>query len=371
MQMQQNQQPMDEGEMYINQRWEQLSNVNLNAGERKSRLAEILAISEMGARQRVKGIKNPVYDTNEYLALTNRILNDEAFNRLVDNGNDINIIRVSDTKKLVSGLARTVKEIKNEKRYDISDRQKLVQKRCKFIAGKMEATKKSKNDSDFEEVIDAVMDIADGVSKSPEEIKESVDIVKQYLSEKMPERNRSLSNERWGQCMMFLKETMPRSDFEEYCRSINIKRGVENKISSSKYISPEMFGYKKEPVRCIIAETKHRILSQRGTERDYASLIALRNRYDNVGFLDGDRTLENDNNRKSYVRETERILKSDEFKRFMKEIPEEQRQALLEGTCDGLLNYQNMLQPISRTNTMQQSQPQNRQSRPSAPRISS
>ena len=47
--------------------------------------------------------------------------------------------------------------------------------------------------------------------------------------------------------MMFLKETMPRKDFEAYCRNINVMRGVANRPSSPKYISPEMFGYKKEP----------------------------------------------------------------------------------------------------------------------------
>ena len=125
------QQLVDEGTMYINQRWAELSNPqrNYSAQEKQQLLAEILAISEIGARQRVKGIKQPVYNENEYTQLTQRILNDEAFNRLVADGNDANIIRAKDTKKLVSGLAQTIKDLNYEKKFDISGREALVQKR--------------------------------------------------------------------------------------------------------------------------------------------------------------------------------------------------------------------------------------------------
>ena len=351
--------PIDPGTEYINQRWAALNDPTRNDSplEKKQMLAGIIALSEMGARQRVRGINPPVYNESEFQAITARIMDDEAFNRVIANGNDVNIIRSKDTKKFVSAVARTVNSIKAEKKYDISGREKLVQKRCQFIVSRMEATgtgtytdmgiKRPKNDPEYEDALDAIRDVATGKSKSPGDIKKAVETVQTYLADKMTERGRKFGKERWGQCMMFLKETMPRKDFEAYCKNINVQRGVATRPSSPKYISPEMFGYKKEPVRCIIAETKHRILSGKGTERDYASLIALRNKYDNLSFLDQTATLENDNNRKSYIRDTERILKSPNFKRFMNEIPEQQKQQLLQGTCDGLLNYQNNLAPVA------------------------
>ena len=289
----------------------------------------------------------------------------------MSNDNYINIVQSKDTKKFVSAIAKTVKEIKKEKNYSIAGREPLVQKRCKFIVNRMEATgtgtytdigfKRGKNDPEYEAALDAIRDVAEGRSKTPAEIKKSVDTVKEYLEGKETERGRRFGKERWGQCMMFLKETMPRNEFEAYCRSINVMRGVATRPSSPKYISPEMFGYKKEPVRCIIAETKHRILSGQGTERDYASLIALRNAYDNAGYVDRTATLENDNNRKRFVKSTENILKSQDFKRFMKEVPEEQKKALLDNQCSGLVNYWEILPPVAevtRRNTVNNA-PQN------------
>ena len=350
----------------IEHRWHFMrDNINkagvLSAIGRKNMIAEIVALSEIGARKRAKGIQNPTASPEEIADFTKQVKKNAAFNRLISNGNDLNIIKSQDTQKLLNGLVRSIWDIEDEKRYDISDKKSLVQKRCKFLANKLEATsansgkKRTRKEDDYANALNAVKELADKDNPNPHDVKTAVDTVKRYLADKMTQRSNTLDRERWGHFMLFLKETMPRKDFEKYCQEINKARGVAEKTNSKKYVSPEMFGYKKEPVESMLAETRHRIQSGKGTERDYAFAIAIRNRFDMVGFLDNGKTLENDADRQRIIKDTEKVLKSENFRRFMTEIPEETRRTMLNGDADGLYKFQEMLEPApQRTNSSHQ-----------------
>lgn len=353
----------------IEHRWHFMrDNINkagvLSAIGRKNMIAEIVALSEIGARKRAKGIQNPTASPEEIADFTKQVKKNAAFNRLISNGNDLNIIKSQDTQKLLNGLVRSIWDIEDEKRYDISDKKSLVQKRCKFLANKLEATsassgkKRTRKEDDYTNALNVVKELADKDNPNPHDVKTAVDTVKRYLADKMTQRSNTLDRERWGHFMLFLKETMPRKDFEKYCQEINKARGVAEKTNSKKYVSPEMFGYKKEPVESMLAETRHRIQSGKGTDRDYAFAIAIRNRFNNVGFLDNGKTLENEVDRQRIVKDTEKILKSENFRRFMTEISEERRRTMLNGDADDLYRFQNMLEPVAqRSSTI--AEPQN------------
>ncbi|MBO4863665.1 MAG: hypothetical protein J5517_04830 [Eubacterium sp.] len=339
----------------------------LSPDQRKDMLAEIVALSEIQARKMMKGDKNPQTTTRELSDLTEKVKTDKAFNQMIANGNDVKLAKLRDTKKLKSSLISSIKLVKSERDYDISSHRKLTQKRCKFLAARFEEAGAGKNDREFDSTLESIRYISATQNASSQEVMQCVNNVKEYISDKM--NARGADRTKWGLCMMFLKETMPRKEFEDYCRQINVSRGVENKPSSAKYVSPEMFGYKKEPVRCALAETKHRLLEGKGTERDYAAIIAMRTKFDYVGFLDGEKTFEKEADRRKYIKETEKVLASPEFKRFMKEVPDDQKKALLVGECDGLVNYRTILPPVAQTQTVQKNQPQNRQ-KPTQPATS-
>ncbi|MCR5103649.1 MAG: YolD-like family protein [Eubacterium sp.] len=353
----------------IEQRWRFMrDNINksgtLTAPGRKNMLAEIVALSEIGARKRAKGNEKPTASPEEVADFTKQIKKNEAFNRLIANGNDLNIIKSQDTKKLLKGLVRTIWDIEDERRYDISDKKNLVQKRCKFLSNKLEATatgsskKRGRNDIEYTNALNTIKELSEKDNPNTHDVKSAVDAVKEYLADKMTQKGSTLDRERWGHFMLFLKETMPRKDFEKYCHDINRARGVEGKTNSKRYVSPEMFGYKKEPVESMLAETRHRIQSGKGTDRDYAFAIAIRNRFNNVGFLDNGKTLENEVDRQRIVKDTEKILKSENFRRFMTEISEERRRTMLNGDADDLYRFQNMLEPVAqRSSTI--AEPQN------------
>lgn len=70
-------------------------------------------------------------------------------------------------------------------------------------------------------------------------IMQSVQTVKEYLSNKMPPRKSPSGRERWNDCMEFLHAAMPEEEFAEYCNQINIARKA--KVGSSNYIKPSDF----------------------------------------------------------------------------------------------------------------------------------
>ncbi len=70
-------------------------------------------------------------------------------------------------------------------------------------------------------------------------IMQSVQTVKEYLSNKMPRRASSSGRERWQNCMEFLHEAMPADEFKAYCDQVNKVRKA--KEGSSAFIRPDDF----------------------------------------------------------------------------------------------------------------------------------
>ena len=71
---------------------------------------------------------------------------------------------------------------------------------------------------------------------------QSVQTVKEYLSNKMTKRHSPSGQNRWEDCMEFLHETMPKEEFEEYCREVNNVRDV--KEGDKDFVKPEQFAPK-------------------------------------------------------------------------------------------------------------------------------
>ena len=68
---------------------------------------------------------------------------------------------------------------------------------------------------------------------------QSVQIVKEYLSNKMTRRASPSGRERWQSCMEFLHEAMPAEEFKAYCDQVNKARKA--KEGSSAFIRPDDF----------------------------------------------------------------------------------------------------------------------------------
>lgn len=73
---------------------------------------------------------------------------------------------------------------------------------------------------------------------------QSVETVKEYLSNKMSRRSSPSGQERWQSCMEFLHEAMPPKEFEEYCKQVNRVRNA--KEGSANYIEPDQFAPQKQ-----------------------------------------------------------------------------------------------------------------------------
>ena len=85
-----------------------------------------------------------------------------------------------------------------------------------------------------------------GKNQDAATIMQSVQTVKEYLSNKMPPRKSPSGRERWKDCMEFLHEAMPAEEFEEYCNQINSARKA--KVGSSNYIKPSDFSAQRNSV---------------------------------------------------------------------------------------------------------------------------
>ena len=68
---------------------------------------------------------------------------------------------------------------------------------------------------------------------------QSVQTVKEYLSNKMTRRASSSGRERWQDCMEFLHEAMPEDEFKAYCDQINSVRKA--KEGASGFVRPDDF----------------------------------------------------------------------------------------------------------------------------------
>ena len=78
-----------------------------------------------------------------------------------------------------------------------------------------------------------------GKNQDAATIMQSVQTVKEYLSNKMTRRKSPSGRERWQDCMEFLHEAMPEKEFQEYCDQINSVRKA--KEGSADHISPDQF----------------------------------------------------------------------------------------------------------------------------------
>ena len=325
-------------------------NQEMEVEVRSTMLAEIISLAELKARKVKRGEENPKVSVDEMNTHVQKIKDDPAFRRLFETGKDKQIIESRSMLDLRRGLRECVDEIKNEKKYDQGARKDLIQKRSRYLAKKLEDTKtgsydkkgwisRKKNTTEFDSVLAAIKDTGNG-NISNRGLKESVEIVKKYLNGKEGERSRGFGRERWDLCMTYLKEVMPRNEFEAYCKEINKARKVENKPSDDLFVSPEMFGYPKEPVTSMMNELKNRIRKGQGTERDFATAIAIRKLCDENGRFKLNTNVDSKEARRRITRETEKIMRQDNFKRFMSDVPANERVEMLKGNCNKLLKYE-------------------------------
>ena len=347
------------------QRWgamsSKMSSVDIKL--RNIMLSEILAAEAIRKSKKKAGDAHPEVTLQETRLLAAEYRQNDAFKRMLEDGNDIILAKSKDVRKLISELDEADKLIKaegiTEMDYDISARQKVVQKRCKYIVQKLEDTKtgsytglgvigRRKNTTRYELALEAIRGIAEVKDPSAGEVKSAVEVVKNYLIDKMEVRNRKFGRERFDLCMTFLKEVMPPKEFERYCNSVNKARGVTNDPSSDKYVNPAYYACDGLKSGDLITEAKRRVRSGKGTDRDYATIIAIRQEYDDAGFFESDIEVSNAAERRVIMNRTEKIYHSKSFKRFMKEMTQEQKLGLIKGRCDNLLSYEKLLKPIQK-----------------------
>lgn len=102
---------------------------------------------------------------------------------------------------------------------------------------------------------------------------EDKQVVLNYLNDKMKVRIRAFGKERWKQCMTYLKNVMPREEFQAYCNKVNEVRGVSGKPLNKNFVSPQDFGPTnyKEAQSELLADVR-----RASNAEDCAALIALR-----------------------------------------------------------------------------------------------
>ena len=330
---------------------------------RKKMLSEILAAESIRKSKRKAGDPHPEVKTSEIRHLASEYRENDSFKRMIEDGNDIALSKTKDVKKLIKALEEADKQMKaegiTEGDYDISARKKVVQSRCKYIVRKLENTKtgsytglgivgRRRNTTRYELALEAIRGISEVEAPTAGNVKAAVEVVKDYLADKMEVRNRKFGRERFDLCMTFLKEVMPPKEFERYCNSVNKARGVTKDPSSDKYVSPEYYGYNGINSGDLLTEAKRRVRSGKGTDRDYASIIAIRQEYDDAGFFESDLKVRDVADRRDIMKRTENILNSNDFKRFMKEMSEEKKLDLIKGSCDDLVKYEKLLKPVQK-----------------------
>ena len=355
----------------IKQRWEKLNPregvIAVPENRIRKYLAEIISITELRAKKLKQGYTHPAITDKELQEYSQKVQNDRVFNRMIDRVGGYDIALTKSVSGIKQGLKDALADIKEDNakisrmnKYDLGKKKDLIQRRCRHLAAKLEETQtgktyitrkdRSENSDAYEEALQAVKDVGDARDPSAHFVLNKVDTVKAYLRNKMTKRSRTFGQERFEYFMTFLKETMPRKEFEAYCDEINRKRKVQDKPGNENFVSPEQFGYNNEPLSSLFFETRDRLRSGRGTDRDYASLLAMRNLFgnrtrNNGNVFNGNRRLTPDE-RRQISNLTESYCKSDEFKRFMKEVPLEARKRMLEGTCDAMVNWRRFVPKV-------------------------
>ena len=165
-------------------------------------------------------------------------------------------------------------------------RQKQLQENIGPVVDKLLATGRGKsyffglprfltgNSTQYENALAAMQEVQRSRASDPAALGPAVDMVKEYLQDKMKVRDREFGRVRWDQCMTFLKYAMPPQEFEQYCLEVNRTRGSLNP-NHKDHVSPEMFG-PPQTVKEMREEILGRIRAGEGTRHDYALLGAMK-----------------------------------------------------------------------------------------------
>ncbi|MCR5637772.1 MAG: hypothetical protein K6F97_02920, partial [Lachnospiraceae bacterium] len=130
-------------------------------------------------------------------------------------------------------------------------------------------------DDDFNSAYTVIDNARKGKVETAQEIKESVETVKQYVTGKMKVSS-GKEKKRFDCCMRFLEDAMPRKEFETLCDDINKARGVENNRKDPNYVYPEQYINTITTAGRMLRRVTQRVKDGIGTERDIAFVAALR-----------------------------------------------------------------------------------------------
>ena len=341
----------------LNKYWDRISRnpERVRVDVRRDALAKIIAMNELRAEKVKAGDQHPRVTSEEIHTLAKKIESDRLFIRLVSNGNDLELAKKRDLNKVIKGLKD---EFKNKDDKDYRYHLPSYDSYKEYTSGVLGSVvsfldytetgtytnfgiiKRSKNSARYDAAYNAVMDVySKGITDS-ERLMQAADTVKEYLKDKMTTRHRDFGNIRFQQFMTFLHHVMPSDEFEYLCYEVNKARGVVNKPGSSDYVAPESFMHFESSASKCLDDVRSRIEFNRGSSRDYAFIIALRNECDDDGKFEKDVVFDKPESMRRITKATERILKTPQFKAFMTELTEEERQALIGKQRKFILNFE-------------------------------
>ena len=275
---------------------------------------------------------------------------------------------------LGANAQRITDERRDTMRYSIpKETWKWRKQRLQAISAGLQATgtgsyagvSRTKNTDDFAAAKLAVATIANAPENAPptgKTVKTAVDTVLTYLNGKEKRRGSDFGRERWNDCMKFLAETMPRKDFETYCTHVNEVRGVGP--GHANYVGPETF-YPRCSARYVLSDSVNRIVTRKNTMRDYARVIAMHSiagRYPNVD--PGNLILENDNQRRQLVSETERVMDDPRLATFISKTNAKTLRDMLKNGAGNFAEAWDRYKaqnPITKENAGKQNETQTRQ----------
>ena len=287
------------------------------------------------------GKEPPFPKGSEVRPLMSRIQGSQAFQELL-NG-DHNWDYPTDFAKDYANADMRIKaERENLEKYKIPQ-SSLAQRQARFanIADSLDRTNtgyytglevvsRRKNSTSFDNAKAAIRGLSTMPQPSPQDVKTAVETVRRYTDGKEKRRTRQFGRRRWHDCMRFLADTMPREEFEAYCKNINAIRDVQ--VGHPDYVSPEHFYPQLANANYIINDSITRIRENKNTLRDYARVIAVSNYANSNGetLFDGVRA------RNMLARDTENILKDPRFASF---IGQSDKQFLVELMQGGGANF--------------------------------
>lgn len=250
---------------------------NMPRETRDKCLADCLAATLQ--MQRLKDGEPVPTDEKSLSAASEAVQNSLAFKLLKDD-----LSRGALKLKEPDAMARPYQE-KQREEHELEHRHEVVRSRMKPIQTALENTRRGTilffprvgllgNSQNY---IDALNAIRRGNEPNldAKTLYEDRQTVMTYLDDKMKVRSRPFGKERWKQCMTYLKNTMPRKEFQAYCDKVNAARGVAGKPLSAKFVSPQDFGPTnyKEAEDELLADVRS---AEKPELEDYAALIALR-----------------------------------------------------------------------------------------------